>query len=627
MSEAHFAAYGAMLVISLPALGKTIVVVCEGQGTAPPARPITAKPPVDLDANPPVTLADLFSILDGEWLWLALAIGVTLACAYYAHGITSAYTAVTVAVQNKAAMEGPVLNFILVQVKVMLLNSARHFVLSTLGERVRQRLRVRLYASLLRQEIGFFDANSKGQLMSMMGEDVARMQSAVTDQLTGTITHLQTIYFCARDVVRISPHATLIVVAAVPLLSAASIVAQAASRRRSAIAFDSARETAATASEVLANARTVQSFTAEEMEAARYAERMQEQYALELDYRVFTGGAHLFFQALTMGLSAGGMYYGGGLVRAGRLEMTDLMDFMQYSFKIGTALGALLQILNEQQRALMSAAKVFGTLRRKPVIARGVGVTPATCEGRLVLRDICFSYPTRPDAPVITGLNLELRPGTVTALVGGSGNGKSTIAWLLQRFYDPTEGAISLDGRDIRSVELTWLRDQMAIVSQEPMLFHGTVADNIRYGRPGASDDEVEAAAREANAEEFVLKLPQGYRTTVSQVGLSAGQRQRISIARAILKDPRVLILDEATSQLDAKSEGAVQVALDKLMRGRTVVVIAHRLSTIQDANNICVLENGQVVEQGTHDTLMKAGGIYSVMARRQMAGAKSMGG
>jgi len=625
-SGAHVVCYGAMLVVSLPALGKTVMVMCEGKGPAPPSRPVTAKSPVDLNENPPVTMSDLFSILDGEWAWLGLAIAVTLVWAWFVNYMPVAYSAVTLAVQKKEPMDGPIFNFVRLQVSVMVLDSAKHFVLSTLGERIRQRLRVRLYTAMLQQEIGFFDANSKGQLMSMMGEDVARMQQAVTDNMTGTIMQLTTIYQAAKMVLSISPYATMLVVAAVPVLSAASIMAQAASRKRSSTAFESARETAATASEVLANARTVQSFTAEDMEAVRYAQSMDKQYALELDYRVFTGGSHLIFQSINMALSVGGMYYGGGLVAQGKLEMTDLMLFMQYSFKIGHALGSLLNLLNEQQRALMSASKVFGTLRRKPTIERGVGDKPHVCEGLIKIDNVTFHYPTRPESTVIKGLHLEMHPGTVTALVGGSGNGKSTIAWLLQRFYDPSEGAVTLDARDVRSLDLKWLRDQMAIVSQEPMLFHGTVADNIRYGKPGASDEEVMAAAREANAEEFVLKLPNAYQTTVSQVGLSAGQRQRISIARAILKNPRILILDEATSQLDAKSEGAVQDALDRLMKGRTVLVIAHRLSTIKDATNICVLEGGQVVEHGTHAALMRAGGIYAAMANRQMAGAKSMG-
>jgi ABC-type multidrug transport system fused ATPase/permease subunit len=189
------------------------------------------------------------------------------------------------------------------------------------------------------------------------------------------------------------------------------------------------------------------------------------------------------------------------------------------------------------------------------------------------------------------------------------------------------EGKVTLDGQDVTTLELDWYRSHMALVSQEPMLFHGTVRENVRYGKPNATDAEVEAAAREANAWEFIEKLPQGLETVVSQVALSAGQRQRISIARAILKDPEILILDEATSQLDAKSEGVVQAALDRLMRGRTVVVIAHRLSTIKDAHNICVVENGSIVEQGTHAELMREGGLYAMMAKRQMAGAKSMAG
>lgn len=329
--------YGAMVVVSLPALGKSLVVACEARAPPPARPPVASTAPVNLDENPPATFADLFSILQGEWLWLALTIAVTLLWTMAQIEIPGALQQVTEAWTNKESLfglsseseffsaainilkdfkvqaitesqvaervvslfrsislvrptrvagyvwspvlrqlgcDGPIVDFVLLQVSVMGLDSIRHFLLSTLGERVRQRLRVRLYTAMLQQEIGFFDANAKGQLMSMMGEDVARMQQAVTDNITSILQQFITICLCARQVLKISPKATLLVVASVPLLSAASIMAQKSSRARSRIAFESARENAATASEVLTNARTVQAFTAEEIEAVKYAERM-----------------------------------------------------------------------------------------------------------------------------------------------------------------------------------------------------------------------------------------------------------------------------------------------------------------------------------------------------------------
>jgi len=625
---ASLLAAGASSVLCLQLSGQSNDAICEpGTGLPTMQGGHQQQPASSLsDEEEPVSFYDLFSILDGEWFFLAAAIAVTLTFTLLNLYLPSAFSGVMTACREKLPLKAPIYTFMLLQGAIILLDGTRHFLMATLAERIRQKLRIKLYAAMLQQEIGFFDANSKGQLMSMMGEDVVRMQQAVTDQITNTLTSLTTIVYGAYKVLSISPYATLLVVAAVPVLSIASVAAQGASRKKAIRAHEAARETAAIASEVLNNARTVQSFCAEGKESERYEERMMQQYVMENEYRIFTGGAHLFFNAVNLMLSAGGMYYGGSLVAQGRITLENMMQFMQYSWKIGNALGSLMQILNEQQRALASASKVFGTLRRQPLIERGRGSQPNSIHGTLELQNVFFSYPTRPDVTVIRGLNLTLNPGTITALVGGSGNGKSTIAVLLQRFYDPDSGHIKLDGRDLRQLDLEWLRSKLATVSQEPMLFHGSVADNIRYGKPHATDEEVIRAAREANAEEFINKLPQGYETMVSQVGLSAGQRQRLSIARAILKDPKILILDEATSQLDARSEGAVQEALDRLMKGRTVLVIAHRLSTIKDATCICVLEDGEIVEKGTHQELMKLQGMYSVMAKHQMAGAKSMG-
>eukprot|EP00960_Hanusia_phi_P048125 758776-Hanusia_phi.AAC.6 len=440
-------AAGASSVLCLHLLDQNKLARCEAATNLPPAPRREGKRLHGIEPGgeeETVTLYDLFSILNGEWWFLGAAIAVTLAFTLLNLYLPSAFSGVMTACREKLPLKAPIYAFMLIQGAIILLDGARHFLMATLAERIRQKLRIKLYTAMLQQEIGFFDANSKGQLMSMMGEDVVRMQQAVTDQITNTLTSLTTIVYGAYKVLSISPYATLLVIAAVPVLSIASVAAQGASRKKAIQAHEAARETAAIASEVLNNARTVQSFCAEGKESERYESRMSQQYAMESEYRIFTGGAHLFFNTVNLMLSAGGMYYGGTLVAQGRITLENMMQFMQYSWKIGNALGSLMQILNEQQRALASASKVFGTLRRQPLIERGTGSRPDSIHGTLELQNLVFSYPTRPDVTVIRGLNLTLQPGTITALVGGSGNGKSTIAVLLQRFYDPDSGQIKV---------------------------------------------------------------------------------------------------------------------------------------------------------------------------------------
>jgi ATP-binding cassette subfamily B protein len=290
---------------------------------------------------------------------------------------------------------------------------------------------------------------------------------------------------------------------------------------------------------------------------------------------------------------------------------------------LGGSIVALAGLFEDFGKALGASERVFELVDRVPKVGGGTE-RGGEVRGEVVFDQVNFVYPTRADVRVLQGFDLRLHPGEVVALVGPSGGGKSTVAALLSRFYDPIGGQISLDGRPYPSLDPDWLRQQVGVVSQEPILFATTIGDNIRYGRPEATDADVMDAARAANAHEFISAFPEGYKTLVGERGvrLSGGQKQRVAIARALLKDPRVLVLDEATSALDAESEHLVQDALDRLMKGRTTVVIAHRLSTVRDADRVVVLDGGKAVQQGTHDELVAVDGLYRRLVERQFAGA-----
>jgi len=254
-------------------------------------------------------------------------------------------------------------------------------------------------------------------------------------------------------------------------------------------------------------------------------------------------------------------------------------------------------------------------------VKEGTGQTKEKLEGQVRLKKLSFAYPTRMDQTVLKGFNLNIDPGQTVALVGPSGSGKSTVIQLLERFYDPTKGGVFVDGVDIREYDLKWYRKNIGLVSQEPILFSGTITENILFGKPGASMEEVETAAKMANAYDFIVQQPEGFETKVGEKGtqLSGGQKQRVAIARAILKDPKILLLDEATSALDAESESLVQDALDKLMKGRTTIIIAHRLTTVRNADKICVVMKGKIVEEGDHKTLLEKGGVYANLVSKQL--------
>jgi ATP-binding cassette subfamily B protein len=315
-------------------------------------------------------------------------------------------------------------------------------------------------------------------------------------------------------------------------------------------------------------------------------------------------------------------WYGGKLVLAKTLGLPELIAFLTTTVMVAASLGALSELWADFNRAAGAAERVFELLERQPKINSEGGKVLESLKGKVEWQNVHFAYPTRTDVGVLKGLNLALEPGEVVALVGPSGAGKSTIASLLYRLYDPAQGKVLLDGVPLTELEPYWLRRQIGVVAQEPLLFSTSVAENIRYGRPEATDEEVEAAAKLANAHTFISQFPEGYKTLVGERGvqLSGGQKQRVAIARAVLKNPRLLILDEATSALDAESEHLVRDALEKLMQGRTTLVIAHRLSTVKGANRVVVLDAGQIAQIGTHQSLVTEDGIYRRLVERQFA-------
>jgi subfamily B ATP-binding cassette protein MsbA len=500
-----------------------------------------------------------------------------------------------------------------------ILGFGQSYLISWVGERVIADLRTNLYAHLQSMPLRFFANVRVGELISRLGNDVQTIQEAVTSTLLNLLS--QIIMFVGGIVIifAMAPSLTVLMLALVPLAVLGMVLLGRLIRRLSKEYQDALAETTGTAEEALAGVRIVKSFAREPYEVQRYDTGIQRLFEVAVKRVRVSAIIGPLIGLVAFSSIAVVLWFGSRQVIAGTLTPGQLVSFLLYTMMIAAPIGAFIGLYGQFQRAMGASERVFDLLNTPPEMRDAPDALPLPpAQGFVRFENVSFDYgDNETSREVLKEVSLSATPGKVVALVGASGAGKTTLVNLIPRFYDPTAGRITVDGHDIRQVQMRSLREQIGIVPQETALFSGNVRDNIAYGKLEASQEQIEAAARAANAHDFILELSQGYDTPVGERGvkLSGGQRQRIAIARAILKDPRILILDEATSSLDSESEQAVQEALERLMRDRTTFVIAHRLSTITHADWIVVLHDGRIVEEGSHaDLLSRPEGLYRRM-------------
>ncbi|MDB5082164.1 MAG: msbA [Chloroflexi bacterium] len=488
----------------------------------------------------------------------------------------------------------------------------QNFLLTYTGERVVTNLRIRLYTHLQKLPLGFFNERRTGDLISRLTNDVSQVQSAVTSNLISLASSLVTLVGGVVIIVTRDWRLTLLILAVIPVLTFFAIIIGLRLKRLSQAVSTELGEATNTLEETLSNEKTVKAFTREDYEVNRYSGRVENVFRLAVRRARLQSSFMALMTFLSFTSVAVVLWFGGHEVLAGHITPGELVSILIYMGIVAGPVGSLAGLYGEFQKALGSAERIFSLLDEPVTVTDAPGALPLPpLEGNLKFENVRFEYDEK--TPVLHDLTFEARPGQVLALVGPSGAGKTTVANLIPRFFDPSGGRILVDGYDIRQVQVKSLREQISTVLQEPVLFGTTIRENIIYGRLDASEAEIIEAARAANALEFIEKLPDQFDTLVGERGvkLSGGQRQRIAIARALLRNPRILILDEATSSLDNESESLVQEALDRLMQQRTTVVIAHRLSTIENADKIVVIDQGRLVEEGNHAALMEREGLY----------------
>lgn len=483
-------------------------------------------------------------------------------------------------------------------------------------------IRTALYAKLVQLPMTFFDKRRTGELISRITSDVSLLQDTFSVTLAELFRQIITLLAGVGFLIVTTPKLTLFMLATFPVLIILAMVFGRFIRKLSKQTQDELAAANVIVEETLHSIMTVKSFTGEDYESNRYKRGLDRVVQIAIKAAGYRGAFISFIIFALFGGIVAVMWYGASLVASGEMSVGDLVSFVLYTTFIGGSIAGLGDIYGQIQKAIGSSERVLEILDEVPEASTAdYQATPIS--GEISFQNVQFQYPTRPEVDVLKNVTFHIGAGDKVALAGHSGAGKSTIIQLLLRLYELNHGSILVDGKPLEKWNLKQLRRNIGIVPQEVLLFGGSIRENIAYAKPGASDDEIIAAAKKANAWQFISKFPEGLDTKVGERGvkLSGGQRQRVAIARAILKDPAILVLDEATSSLDAESEALVQEALDKLMKDRTTIIIAHRLATIRKVDRIYVLKEGEIVEQGSHDTLAKKSeGFYANLVRLQFA-------
>jgi len=509
-----------------------------------------------------------------------------------------------------------------VAVVLAVATAARYFCITLLSERALASLRQTLYAQVIRLDVGFFERSRVGELLSRLSADTEVVQALIGSGVSVALRSVVMLIGASAMMVWTAPSLAGLTALVIPAVMLPILVFGRRVQKLSRASQDRLADAAAIANETLNASTAVKAYARENIESTRYSNAILRALATarrRIGMRALLTMAVivLVFGAITLVLWAGARHVLNGTLDAGVLG-----QFVLYAVFAAGSVAGLSEVWGDVLRAAGAMERLGELLDERPEIVAPAQplALPRPVSGALHFDKVSFHYPTRPDTAALHDFTLNVHPGETVALVGPSGAGKSTVFSLLLRFYDPQSGAISIDGVDLRAVTLDDLRGAIALVPQETVIFSGSAADNIRFGREGASDEEVREAARAAEAHDFISALNDGYQAEMGERGvrLSGGQRQRIAIARAILRDAPLLLLDEATSALDAQSEAAIQQALARLEQGRTTLVIAHRLATVQRADRIVVLDGGRIVAQGTHESLLAEGGLYAELARLQ---------
>ncbi|TAL84797.1 MAG: ATP-binding cassette domain-containing protein [Rhodanobacter sp.] len=523
---------------------------------------------------------------------------------------------------NAATINRTFLGLLVIALVLAIATAARYFCITLLGERALATLRQQLYAHVVRLDVGFFERSRVGELISRLGTDTEVVQALIGSGISVALRSAVMLLGASGMMIWTSPHLAGLTALVIPAVMLPILVFGRRVQKLSRASQDRLADAAAIANETLNAAPAVKAYSRETIESSRYASaisRALDSARKRIGMRALLTAAVivLFFGAIVLVL-----WVGARDVLGGKLDAGVLGQFVLYAIFAAGSVAGLSEVWGDVMRAAGAMERIGELFGERADITDPPQprTLPRPMHGALRFENLTFRYPTRPDAPALSDFTLEVRPGETVALVGPSGAGKSTVFALLLRFYDPQTGSICIDGVDLRALALHELRGAIALVPQETVIFGGSAADNIRFGRQDATDDEVRQAAHSAEAHEFIRALAEGYDAELGERGvrLSGGQRQRIAIARAILRDAPLLLLDEATSALDAQSEAAIQQALERLEKGRTTLVIAHRLATVQRADRIVVLDGGRIVAQGTHESLLAEGGLYAELARLQ---------